>query len=294
MGGAIPTRPGWYRDPQGPRSFRYWDGRYWTGRARPQPPWAAQGASFELSYEDGDRSIEGPVHSRELREPVASGASSREWLAWRPRQAGAAWHRTPALSQAPRPPRVVAPPKLSPSRRPLLALMCLLVVAVGVVVSSVAFISPYETKPTVQAKEEVVAARFASGVNKQCAVVLPRYRGALAWGDDGPTIEAAARRVDLLSREIGSMAAPAAERGPLEEWLSMLQQFSSDQSRYGTIIGSATRLSGGRLIARPLSPAEQVQAAQMRQQATQLAARADTVSATLQLGACRLEPVPAS
>ena len=74
----------------------------------------------------------------------------------------------------------------------------------------------------------------------------------------------------------------------------MLQQFSSDQSRYATIIGSATRLSGGRFIARPLSPAQQVQAAQMRQQATQLAARADAVSATLQLEACRLEPVPAS
>ena len=32
MARYLPTRPGWYRNPDDPRSLRYWDGKKWTGR----------------------------------------------------------------------------------------------------------------------------------------------------------------------------------------------------------------------------------------------------------------------
>jgi hypothetical protein len=297
MGRSIPNRPGWYHNPDDPRSLRYWDGRFWTLKARPRPPWTAQAGPFEPSYEDFDRSIEGPVHPHELREPVASGAWSREWLAWRPRHSAGGWHRARSSqpAQPDRPPRPPVPPRLSPSRRPLLALTCLLVVAVGAVLSSVDFISPYETRSDVQVRDEVAVAHFVSVVNKQCQAVLPRYRGALAWGNDGPTIQAAAVRVEVLSDKIASLKAPQALRGPLQQWLSVLGQFAAEQSRYASIIGSATHLSGGRMVARPLSPSAQVAAAQVRQEAAQLAGRADAFATSdLQLASCRLEPVPAA
>ena len=290
----MPTRPGWYRNPDDPGSLRYWDGRSWTGRARPKPPWASKAGPFESLYEDFDRSVEGPVHPNELREPVASGASSREWSSWRGRQASGGLHggRAPRPALLANPPRSTVATRRGPGRRPLLALTCLLVVAVGVVVSSVAFISPYETKSTVQVADELAAARFATAADKQCSAFLPRYRGTLAWGDDGPTIQAAASRVDELSEDISNLAAPAAVRGPLQEWLDTLRQFASEQARYATLIGPATRLTGGRLVARHLAPVAQVDAAQLRQQASELASRADTFSATLQLQSCRLEPGP--
>ncbi|HUB71389.1 MAG TPA: DUF2510 domain-containing protein [Acidimicrobiales bacterium] len=294
MARYAPSRPGWYRNPEDPGSLRYWDGRSWTGRARPQPLWASRAEPFETLYEDLDRSVEGPVRTNELREPVASGAGSREWLSWRARQASAGWHRgrsaPPALRANPQ--RTAAPNRHGPSRRPLLAVMCLLVVAVGVVVSSVAFISPYETKSTVQVADELAAARFSSAANKQCAAFLPRYRGTLAWGDDGPTIEAAASRVDQLSQRISLLVAPVAIRGPLQEWVGTLKEFAEEQERYAGIIGPATRLTGGRLVARRLAPTALVNAAELRQEASELASRADTFSATLQLQSCRLEPDP--
>ncbi|HTV11913.1 MAG TPA: DUF2510 domain-containing protein [Acidimicrobiales bacterium] len=295
MGRSLPNRPGWYRGPDEPRSLRYWDGRSWTTRARPEPPWALHAGPFDPSYEDQDRSVEGPVHPHELREPVASGAWSREWLSWRPRQAAAGWHRARvAQPEQLEQPLRAAPAKLSPSRRPLLALMCLLIVAVGVVVSSVAFISPYETKGGALGRDEVAAARFSAEVNKLCQVQLSAYRGALAWGDDGPTIEAGAQRVDDLGKKIAALNAPLSLRGPLNQWLLTLSQFAAQQTRYAEIVGSAEHLSSGRRIARPLAPSAQVAAAEVRQVASGLAVRADTFSATLQLQACALEPVPAS
>jgi hypothetical protein len=55
VGGPVSTgvspQPGWYRDPAGPSSERWWDGRTWTGATRPvawgptsSPTWGAQRA----------------------------------------------------------------------------------------------------------------------------------------------------------------------------------------------------------------------------------------------------------
>ena len=74
MARYLPTRPGWYRNPDEPRSLRYWDGKSWTGRSRSQPAWAKRAEPFELVEDELDRSAEGPVHPHELREPVATGA----------------------------------------------------------------------------------------------------------------------------------------------------------------------------------------------------------------------------
>jgi hypothetical protein len=296
MGRYLPTAPGWYRNPDDPRSLRYWDGRVWTSRARPRPPWSSRTDPFDLAFDEADRSVEGPVHPHELREPVASGAWSREWLSWRPRQVGPAWHRGPGQHSArpARPLRLQPPAKLGPARRPLLAFVCLVVVAVGVVVSSVAFISPYETTGIVRASDQVADARFMAQANKDCVATLPKYRGVLVVGNDGPKIAAAARQVDLMRLELASIRTSPDIRGPLDAWLGTLQQFTADQSRYAAIIGPAARASHGRLVARALGPVAKAAAAGVHRQATELAEHADVFSNDLQLPACRLEPAPAA
>jgi hypothetical protein len=286
-----PTTPGWYPNPDDPRSLRYWDGGHWTGRSRPRPPWSSRAELFELSDDDMDRSVEGPVHPHELREPVASGAWSREWLSWRPRQASPTWHRGPGQhsSRLPRPPRIPPPAKLGPARRPLLALVCLVVIAVGVVVSSVAFISPYETNSLVMASDQGATLRFESVANKQCQATLPKYRDVLAWGTDGPSVMAASRQVELLGQRLNAVNTAQELKDPLAQWLLTLRQFTNDQDRYAAVVGPAPRGELQPSLAR-LSPAAQSSAANLRRQADVAARRADGYSSNLALTACRLEP----
>ena len=142
-----PTRPGWYRNPDEPRSLRYWDGKAWSGRSRSQPAWAKRAEPFELEATNSDRSVEGPVHPHELREPVASAAWARDLFGpRRPRQSDA-WHRPGGRPSRPMVPTGPQPTvRLGPARRPLVLLAALVMVAAAVVVSSVAVMSPYETR----------------------------------------------------------------------------------------------------------------------------------------------------
>ena len=160
-----------------------------------------------------------------------------------------------------------------------------MLIAVGVVVSSVAFISPYETNSIVQASDQAAEARFASEATKQCAVTLPKYRGVLAWGTDGAAIAGAADQVDLLRLRLASIHTSEALRGPLEEWLGAVQQFTADQFRDAAIVGPAVRVSPGRLVGRKLSPLRQLAAAEVRREVAQVAVR-PTVSAST----CRCLP----
>jgi len=182
---------------------------------------------------------------------------------------------------------------LGPARRPLLALVCLMVIAVAVVVSSVAFISPYETNSIVQASDQAAEARFAAQASKECAATLPKYRDVLAWGTDGVAIAGAAHQVDLLRQRLASINASEGLKGPLDEWLGAVQQFTADQLRYAAIIGPAVRLSRGRLEGRTLAPSRQLAAAKVRREVAEVAARADGFSLDLEVPACRLEPAPA-
>lgn len=291
MGRYLPSRPGWYSNPDDPRALRYWDGTAWTKRARPRPPWSTRAEAFEPSYDEGDRSVEGPVHPHELREPVASGAWSREWLSWRPRQAIPAWPRGtgPQSSRLSRPPRVPPPAKLGPARRPLLALACLVVIAVGVVVSSVAFISPYEQSAVVEASDQAAAVQYAAQANKECAATLPKYRATLAAAADSSAVAVAAHQVYLLSKRLGAIGTSQQLRGPLVAWLMKMQQFAADQARYASIVGPPARLGDGRLVQPRLSPGAEVAAMQARRDAVNLAFKADNFASNLGLGACRLE-----
>ncbi len=94
MARYLPTRPGWYRNPDDPRSLRYWDGKKWTGRARAQPAWAAGHDPFELNHEEVDRSVEGrsTPTSCDNRSRARPGDGSGSWPAGRgtPNKAGTA------------------------------------------------------------------------------------------------------------------------------------------------------------------------------------------------------------
>jgi hypothetical protein len=268
-------RPGWYRNPDDPRSLRYWDGSSWSGRARRRPPWALRTASFELGRRASDRSVEGPVHYRELRQVVASGAGRRQWAPWRSRSAGVA-QRGPGGGVALRPAehkgRLPAG-KARLARRPLAGLVCLVAVGVAVVISSVAFMRPYETKGYLQAENEAVAARFAAKAEKQCSQVLPRYRDVLATGTDRRAVEAAARELSLLRARLAAIPVAPGMAGPVEEWLSKLSEYADARAR--SVAGPP---AGGAIEAAA--------------EASLAAERADAFSASFQLTACRLEPVP--
>ncbi|MGH9105036.1 MAG: hypothetical protein ACRDZX_04220 [Acidimicrobiales bacterium] len=293
MARFLPTRPGWYRNPDDPESMRYWDGTAWSGRARRWPPWSTRAEPFELCQGKADRSIEGPVHPHELREPVASGAGAHQWLPWRSGHAGSGWHRG-AWSHTPRPwrpPHLPAPAKLGPARRPLLALACLVVVAVAVVVSGVAFISPYETRGKLAARSDAAAARFVEQAGKECATTLPRYRRTLARGTDGPKISVAAHQVELLRQRLSSIHTAPGIEGPVQEWLGRLNDFATANARYAAIIGSPVRVDGRR-VPRHLGPTAEEKALRARRLAATAAQDADNFSTNLGLTACHLEPLP--
>ena len=304
MAGYLQERPGWYRDPDEPRRLRYWDGKAWTGRSRKRPPWALHTEAFEVTREEADRSVEGPVHPRELREPVATGAWSRDWLSWRGRPPLTAWHRGASASGGGSPYGNHTPPsvKLRPARRPLLAMVCLVVVAVAVVVSSVAVISPYESR---QLGAQVAESRFAVQASKDCSATLPKYRKVLASSTSGPSISGAAHEVDLLRERLASIPPATLVSATVVEWLQTWRQFTAAQRLYASLLGeaAASRSSAGAVTGDRASqgspPASQQQsgalaAYQAREEAHKWAVLADRLSANLELPACRLEPAQAS
>lgn len=291
----LPTRPGWYRNPDEPRSLRYWDGKSWTGRARSRPAWASEAEPFELTEQDFDRSVEGPVHPKQLREPVTTGAWAREWfLSWRPRQADQTWHEGSEQTSRPQlSPRAVPSIKLGQARRPLLVLAVLFVVAFAVVVSSFAVMAPYETRGGVQPVDQGAQESFVAKASRECAAVLPKYRPVFADSVDGPSILVAARQVGLLGDRLAAVPAVAGMRGPVQEWLLAWKNFAAEERRYAAIIGPAERLDG-RLAPRRLPAKAQLAADAARRQADQLALDADRFSSNLVGTTCRLQEAPAA
>ena len=186
MARPSPTRPGWYVSPDDPGALCYWDGGAWTGRSRPRPPWSSRADELEVEYGDVDRSVEGPVHPRAMREHAFSGA--REWslrgVARRSDQA----RRAPSgpWSRSSRPPGWQPPPKLGPARRPLLVVASMVVIAVAVVVSSVAVMAPYRAPGTVMDANSRALAEYAALASRECQATLPQYRAVLADDLDGP------------------------------------------------------------------------------------------------------------
>jgi hypothetical protein len=289
MAGLSREQPGWYRDPDDPRRLRYWDGTAWTGRSRKKPPWALKAEPFEVCARDADRSLEGPAHPWELRAPAYS-AAAREWLSFRLRSQLPAKHRRSASAGAtkaassgwPRPPA-----KLVPAWRPLLTLASLIVVAVAVVVSSVAVISPYERD---QQAARAAVSRFAVLASQDCQATLPKYRAVLAIGTDGPSVAAAARQVDLLRRRLASIHASQLVSPTVVQWLQAWEHFTADQRRYAAIVGPARGLakrSGQERLGLPA-------ALRARRDASKWALLADQLSASLEAPSCRLEMAPAA
>jgi len=281
-------RPGWYRDPDDPRRLRYWDGTAWTGRSRKKPPWVLKAEPFEVCAQGADRSLEGPVHPWELRAPAYS-AAAREWLSFRLRSPLPARYRRGAGTVATRAAlsgRPWPPAKLVPARRPMLAFASLLVVAVAVVVSSVAVISPYERG---QQAARAAVSQFAVLASQDCQATLPKYRAVLAAGTDGPSVAAAARQVDLLRRRLASIHASQLVSPTVVEWLQAWQHFTADQRRYAAIVGPARGLakrSGRERLGLPA-------ALRARRDAGKWAILADQLSANLEAPSCRLEMSPA-
>jgi len=292
-----PTRPGWYRNPDEPRSLRYWDGKAWSGRSRARPAWVARAEPFEPEDEEADRSVEGPVHPHELREPVTSGAWSREWLLpWRQPQPeswrGRSGHPSrPMVSARPQP--VV---RLGPARRPLVLLAALVMVAAAVVVSSVAVMAPYEDRldsglpPPHYVPSQTVSETFTNQASKECAETLPVYRAVLAGSVDGPSRLAAANQLDLLRQRLAAISGGQVQ---VVEWLQAWKNYVVDQRRYASIIGPA-EWSHGRLVIRRLPGPNLSEAGAALDQARQEAFKADTEGANLALTTCHLRPGPAA
>ncbi len=284
-----PTRPGWYRNPDEPRVLRYWDGKSWTGRSRSQPAWAKRADPFELEDDEFDRSVEGPVHPHELREPVTSGAWAQDLFGpWRPRQSEG-WRRgggqpsRPMVSSGPQP-----SVRLGPARRPLVLLAALVMVAAAVVVSSVAVMSPYETRGNPELLGQAAQASFTTEASRECAAVLPGYRPVLASAVDGPTISAAADQLDVLGQRLATIPAAGGIQALVMEWLQAWKNYTTDQRRYASIIGPAGHV-GGRPVMRQMPGSAQLAASVARRQANDQALQADREGANLGLTACRLE-----
>jgi hypothetical protein len=289
MARYLPTRPGWYRNPDEPRSLRYWDGKSWTGRSRSQPAWAKRADPFELEDNELDRSVEGPVHPRELREPVTSGAWARDLFGpWRPRQSDG-WRRGGGHPSRPMVPAGPQPAdRLGPARRPLVLLAALVMVAAAVVVSSVAVMSPYETRGNPQLLDQAAQATFAAQASKECASVLPTYRVVLTSSVDGPSISAAADQLDLLGQHLSDLPATGGLQALVLEWLQAWKNYTADQRHYANIIGPAGRLHGHPVL-RQMPGSARLAASLAHQQADDQAVQADRESANLGLTACRLE-----
>jgi len=168
----------------------------------------------------------------------------------------------------------------------------MVVIAVAVVVSSVAVMAPYRAPGTVLDANARALAEFVALAGRECQATLPKYRTVLADDIDGPSILAAADQVDRLRQRLGAVPVGRGIEGPVEEWLQTWQNFTAAQRRYAAIVGPGVR-SGGRLVPRSL-PVEARQAAvQAHSDAVHQAALADRFSANLRLDVCRLEQSPA-
>ncbi len=291
MARPAPTRPGWYVSPDDSTALRYWDGSSWTGRSRSRPPWTSRADELEVDFRDVDRSVEGPVHPRQLREPVLSGA--REWsLPGFARRADQGRRPSPgAWSRASPSPGWQAPPKLGPARRPLLVMASMVFIAVVVVVSSVAVMPPYRAPGTVLVETGHALADFAARASRECQATLPKYRAVLADDVDGPSIAAAADQIDLLRQRLGAVPVDRGIEGPVQEWLQTWQNFTAAQRRYASIAGPAVR-TGGRLVPRSLPGTARLAAVEAHRQAVRQAGLADKFGANLRLSTCRLEQSP--
>lgn len=287
----LPTKPGWYPNPTERSSLRYWDGANWTARYRPRPPWVAQQADLEQWRDGHDRSIEGPVHPRHLREPVASGvASYHEALRWRALQAYRGWHRPSAPApDAQGPVRLAPMAKFGSGRRPLTLFVLMVVIAVGVVVSSFAVIGPYERAgEDARFATQPSQSRFVTLAARDCAATLPKDRLTLLTGFDGPSVREAADQMDHLRARLAALGPGAAIEAEVEAWLADWQQFVALQRSYAGIIGPAQRRDG-RLAPRPLAPQTRSEALATHRDALAVAEQADHYTADLHLPACTLE-----
>ncbi len=167
----------------------------------------------------------------------------------------------------------------------------MVVIAVAVVVSSVAVMAPYRAPGTVVDDNSRALAAFAALASQECRATLPRYRVVLADDIDGPSILAAAAQVDLLRQRLSSVPVGRAIQGPVEEWLQTWQNFTTDQRRYASIVGPAVR-SGGHLVPGALPGPVRLAAVKAHSDAVHQAVLADKFSANLRLSTCRLEQSP--
>ncbi len=168
-----------------------------------------------------------------------------------------------------------------------------MVMAVAAVISSVAVMSPYETKGGLLAADRNARAQFAAQANRECAASLPGYRSALAQGTDGPEITTAAGELDALRLRLGHIGTTRDLRGPVSEWLTTWQDYAYYERRYAMVIGPAVD-QAGRLVPRRLSAADQSAALEERRLAAGTASLADTFAANQGVPACRIEPAVTS
>jgi hypothetical protein len=168
----------------------------------------------------------------------------------------------------------------------------MVVIAVAVVVSSVAVMAPYRAPGTVLDENARALAEFAALASRECQATLPRYRAVLADDIDGPSILAAADQIDLLRQRLSAVPVGHGIEGPVEEWLQTWQNFTADQRRYAFIVGPAVR-AGGRLVPRPLPSTARLAAVEAHRDVVRQAGLADRFSANLRLSTCRLEQSPA-
>ncbi len=290
MPARLPSKPGWYKDPDNPRLLRHWDGSGWGDSSRTAPAWYRSTELF-LADERGDRSAEGPVHPHELRERVASiGAWSRDWLPWRPRPLEPGAPRTGAgyVGSQPGSVRPVPAAGMTPAHRPLLAMVCLLVVAVAVVISSVAFITPYEVRRDLPAAQSALDHRLARLADRQCNSALPGERAAFSAQPLPRSLFASAARMARLRTGLSKYAP---DGGAFEEWLSALGHVVYDQRLYAAALQAQARpaTAGVRPLRAVSQPGRTVAASARREQVLSDALNADRFSAGLALGnACTL------
>jgi hypothetical protein len=150
-----------------------------------------------------------------------------------------------------------------------LALVCLVVVALAVVASSVAVMSPYARREVAAERATLkVEARFETLADKACQAMLPKYRSVLAAGTDSPAIAVAALQVERLRTRLSSLKPAPLASATVSEWLADWGRFTSSERRYAAMIGSPT-WRGGRLVGRSLGRSDSQKAARAHQQARQ-------------------------
>lgn len=286
----LPSRPGWYPNPLDRATLRYWDGREWSGRSRPAPPWTSALVDFEVPS-SSDRAVEGPVHPRELREPVTSGASWREGPGrWKGRQVQRPWQRPSVLAddQGSAPSNFPSA-KFASARRPLLMFVAMVVVAAAIVISSVAVMSPYDRGAAPSYSTPSVDLTFAHAAAVDCAAVLPAYGSDLLPGLSGPRslglLGPALRQFVALSSRISHLRpVGAAAANSVDVWLGSWSDLARDDSSYAKLFSPAESSSSQ----------EQASAQGLRKLVLQDAQTANEAVARMGVKACELPLAPAA